>query len=238
MHRSRLELEPGVTLDARHAVWLATTRTLAVADLHLGYAWAHRAQGQMLPIGAEEKTLARLRDLVRDYEPEELVLLGDIVHRAVRVKPFVDELCALIAELSTRTTLRLVLGNHDRHLQALLLDSGITTMTTREHLAGTHTLLHGDCTDAAAAETLFAQCTGRVIIGHEHPAVSVSDGVATSVRCPCFLVGEKLLVLPAFSTWAAGTEVRGNDFLSAYTRHAKADRAIAVIAGRLLPIRL
>jgi DNA ligase-associated metallophosphoesterase len=238
MHRSRLELELGVTLDARHAVWLAATRTLAVADLHLGYAWAHRAQGQMLPLSAEENSLTRLRALLDDYAPAELVLLGDIVHRAVRVKPLVDELSALITELSARTALRLVLGNHDRNLEALVLESGITPLTSRAHIAGIHTLVHGDCTDAAAAETLFAQCAGRVIIGHEHPAITVSDGVATRVRRPCFLVGEKLLVLPAFSSWSSGTEVRGNDFLSAYTRCGKADRAIAVIASRLLPMRV
>ena len=238
MNRSRLDLEPGVTLDARRAVWLAVTRTLAVADLHLGYAWAHRAQGQMLPLSTTDETLPRLHALLDDYAPAELVLLGDIVHRAIRVPPFIEELRALITALSARTTLRLVLGNHDRNLEALLLDCALAARTTREHAAGGHMLLHGDCTDPVAAGTLLAQSPGRVIIGHEHPAISISDGVATRVRCPCFLVGEKLLVLPAFSPWAAGTEVRDRTFLSAYTQCAHARRAIAVIAGRLLPVQL
>jgi hypothetical protein len=36
MHRAHLELEPGLVLDARRAIWLAAERTLVVADLARG----------------------------------------------------------------------------------------------------------------------------------------------------------------------------------------------------------
>ncbi|RYY91444.1 MAG: hypothetical protein EOO11_22700, partial [Chitinophagaceae bacterium] len=80
-----MELAPGIHLDVRRAVWLPETGTLAVSDLHLGYVWAHRHSGQMLPVSMAEETVPRLLELVTAYKPKELVLLGDIVHRAVPV---------------------------------------------------------------------------------------------------------------------------------------------------------
>ncbi|MCC6233574.1 MAG: hypothetical protein IT580_13070, partial [Verrucomicrobiales bacterium] len=41
----RMEVTPGVWLDARRAVWLEGHRALLVADVHLGYVWAERQRG-------------------------------------------------------------------------------------------------------------------------------------------------------------------------------------------------
>ena len=50
------------------------------------------------------------------------------------------------------------------------------------------------------------------------------------------LIAPDLLVLPAFSPWAAGANVRAGEFLSAYARLAAFEQAIAVLAGKLLPL--
>ena len=92
MDHSKHEFAPGMWLDARRALWIPEARLLAVADLHLGYAWAHRHAGQLMPITARDTTAERLRALVEDYKPQRLVLLGDIVHRAVPVKPVKEAL--------------------------------------------------------------------------------------------------------------------------------------------------
>ncbi len=144
-------LAPGIVLDARRAVFLEKESVLAVADLHLGYAWAHRHEGNLLPVSADDDTVARLLDLVETYAPRELVLLGDIVHRALSLPALKDELCALFAELSGRCRLRLVTGNHDRNLVPLLRDCGLDSSVVAEFRAGPHLLLHGDASDEDAA---------------------------------------------------------------------------------------
>jgi hypothetical protein len=101
--------------------------------------------------------------------------------------------------------------------------------------------LHGDESDEAAAESHFGERVslgGRIIIGHEHPAIGLSDGVASHVKCPCFVVGDHFLVLPAFSRWAAGGDIRSHRFMSPYARLRPAERAVAIVAGKLLPIPL
>ena len=105
MDRTRLELEPGVWLDADRAVWLEEWSTLAVADLHLGYAWAHRAEGQLLPLEAPEDSTERLLRLLDRYRAEDVVLLGDVVHRAVDVPALHSELRWLALSIGDRARL-------------------------------------------------------------------------------------------------------------------------------------
>ncbi len=227
-------------LDARRAIWLEESRVLAVADLHLGYAWAHRLSGQMLPLSAREDSLERLLSLVADYRPLELLVLGDIVHKAVPVEALEAELRSLCAEVTRHTTLRLIAGNHDKGLALLLRQCGIEAKLLSAHDAGPHLLLHGDEKDDAAAELHFSNIRargGRIVMGHEHPAIHVGDGIA-SIKCPCFLVSADLVILPAFSQWAAGASVRTGDFLSALARAARFDTAYAIMGRRLLPIEL
>src|SRR4051812_23136509 len=112
MDRSRLEILPKVWLDHRRALFLEEQRTLAVADLHLGYAWAHRFNGQMLPLQPRDGILERLNDLCSYYQPHAIALLGDIVHQAVPVKEIADELTELLQSLSARCSVQLILGNH------------------------------------------------------------------------------------------------------------------------------
>ncbi len=239
MDRSRLELEPGLWLDSGRAVWLAEPRVLIVADLHLGYAWAHRADGQLLPLSATEDTTERLLGLLNRYPARELVLLGDILHRAVEAPALYTELRWLTLNVGERTRLRLIGGNHDRHLASTLAAAGLAMEINESLTIGPHLLLHGDGRDEESAADhlrICAQRGGRVILGHEHPAITLSDGVASSAKCPCFLAGPGILVLPAFSAWAAGSPVRDGNFLSHYARLSRFDRAVTVLAGKLLSV--
>ena len=241
MDRSRLELAPGLWLDARRAVWIEEARTLVVADLHLGYVWAHRFGGQLLPLSAREDSAERLLDLIASYRPSEVVLLGDIVHRVVPAPELRLEVRRLASEVSGRARLRIVLGNHDAHLSTLLSGLDAEVETARQLRAGSHLLLHGDGPDDddRVAEAFRETAPdGRVIIGHEHPALTLSDGVSSSVKCPCFLASREVLVLPAFSRWAAGGYAGEGRFLSPFARAVRFDQGIAIIADKLLPVRL
>ena len=62
---TRTEIQPGIWLDARRAVWFAAERLLAVADLHWGYAASHRARGNLLPVWGDDELEARLRARLR-----------------------------------------------------------------------------------------------------------------------------------------------------------------------------
>jgi putative SbcD/Mre11-related phosphoesterase len=232
MHARQMELAPGLIADARRALWLAAERVLAVADLHLGYAWAHRHGGQLLPLSAPEDTTERLLELQQDYQPREIVLLGDIVHRAVPVPALESDLRELIGRLAARTSVTLVRGNHDRFVDRLWSSQHgreFPGQLVSEVKAGPHLLLHGDA--EPRGEPL-----GRIIMGHEHPAVELAEGVASRAKFPCFLAGPRVIVLPAFSPWAAGTPIGAYPFQSALAQRADFSDVIAIVGSRLLPL--
>lgn len=232
MQRTRHELAPGIILDARRAVWFEAEQALAVADLHLGYAWAQRSRGAMLPLSVQDDTVARLAELVRDYGARELFVLGDVVQKAVPIEPVREPLRELCHQIGSLAKLRLLGGNHDRGLARLLSECEVSIEVEGAAQLGPHWLLHGD-----AALTGDVTDGGRVFIGHEHPAIRVGDGVA-SVKCPCFLASARVVVLPAFSAWAAGSNVRQESFMSPLAREAKFREAYAILANKLLPIPL
>jgi putative SbcD/Mre11-related phosphoesterase len=236
MKHTRHELCPGLMLDARRAVYLENERVLAVADLHLGYAWAHRHRGQLLPLSMPDDTESRLTALLDDYQPRTLAILGDIVHEAVPVREFREDLTRVLDALAARTELCLIAGNHDRRLAR-----EVRFPLLAEWSAGPHRLRHGDGRDEDVAKTWLAEAAtagGRLIIGHEHPALTVSDQVAHFARVPCFYDAPPLLIIPAFSQWAAGNNVRRGDFLSAVAQVATPLRAFPILAGKLLPLPL
>jgi putative SbcD/Mre11-related phosphoesterase len=191
-----------------------------------------------MPLSAPDDSIDRLVALLADYRAEQLVLLGDIVHRAVPVPALREELGALSSRLAS-VRLRWIAGNHDLRLQGLLEGCGPGIVLEREVIVGEHLLMHGDEKDPDAAALRMERLGGgRLIMGHEHPAIRLGDGVATSVKCPCFLASERVLVLPAFSRWAAGGNVRSGRYMSAIAQGAGFTHAFAIVGGRILPVRL
>ena len=235
-----MELEPGLWLDARRAVWIEDARALVVADLHLGYVWAHRFEGQLLPLSAREDSTERLLDLIASYRPAEVVLLGDVVHRVVPAPEMRSEVRRLAAEVGGRARLRIVIGNHDAHLSTLLADLGVEVETARQmQRRRSHLLLHGDGPDddeRVAAAFRETAPHGRVIIGHEHPALTLSDGVSSSVKCPCFLVEPRGPGAARVLSLGRRREPAGGAFsLPIRPRRTRFDQGIAILADKLLP---
>lgn len=230
----RFHLHDDVQLDARRAAWLPRSRSLAVADLHLGEAWVRRARGQLVPLGILDNTVTRLRALLEAYRPERLILLGDIVHAALPmegIQTAVRELASLEQE---GVVLEWCLGNHDRQLCRQLERWRIKVRTVRQVNLPEAVLFHGDQPpEPAGPESLGSLWR---IQGHLHPALVLDDGVATRAKVPCFLVNPRQLVLPAFSEMAAGSTVDRSGIPQGLGSADRFESAIACLGPRLLRI--
>ncbi|MCX6871508.1 MAG: metallophosphoesterase [Verrucomicrobia bacterium] len=234
MPTDRFHLHDDVLLDARRAAWLPRSRSLAVADLHLGESWARRARGQLMPLGIVDTTVTRLRALLESYRPERLILLGDIVHAALPI----DGIQRAVQELASLKHEGLVmewcLGNHDRQLPRQLERWGITARTVRQVNLPEAILFHGDQPpELTDPESLSSRWR---IQGHLHPALVLDDGIASRAKVPCFLVASDRLVLPAFSEMAAGCTVSRNGILQGLRETDRFESAIACLGPRLLRI--
>lgn len=178
-----------VLLDGRLALFHQTQRWLSVADLHYGYELSQRAAGRLVPMWGMAAIGQRLKELIDDYGPSHLVLLGDLVHdRAAG-----DEAGKLLAQLAQHCELIVIAGNHDRQL------AGAIDFVDAWQTDGFH-FHHGHCA---------AESPGAVqIIGHHHPAATISDGAGLRLKRPAFVQQTTCWIMPAFSPWASGTSWR------------------------------
>jgi putative SbcD/Mre11-related phosphoesterase len=165
---------------AVHVAW----RTAVVADVHLGYEWARGAGGDQVPAHSLAETVAKLRKVLGRARIERLIVAGDLVESARPCRQTTRDVASLGRWLAGKGVELVPLqGNHDP--------------PTRPPRAETievdgWTIGHGHRPIAAE----------RVMIGHHHPVLK-GDGIVA----PCFLVGPRRIVLPAFSANAAGLDV-------------------------------
>jgi metallophosphoesterase superfamily enzyme len=191
----RVLVAPDVLLDSRLALFHRAERWLAVADLHYGYELSLRAVGALTPLWGMDEIEARLRALLAEYRPAQLVLCGDLVHsRASR-----DEFRALLGRLRAHPDgdgceMIPLAGNHDRRaFNVGELRDSFGTPAFFFH--------HGDQPADGAAVGNRTE-----ILGHYHPAATLSDGAGFQTKLPAFIQASagRRWILPAFSPWAAG----------------------------------
>lgn len=188
MPRVRHEIVPRVWLDAARALWFDEFHLLVVADLHWGYARSQRARGRLFPEWGDDRIAGRLRDLIEAYQPKTMIWLGDALHT-------LDGRAAAEAFLAESPVATVVLrGNHDRDWEGV---------TAESHRAGPYLFHHGDREIEAPPETVE-------VVGHLHPALTLSDGAGLSLKVPALIQGPSRWIVPAFSPWAAGVDWKGN----------------------------
>src|ERR1700745_3079441 len=69
-----------ILLDGRLALFHKTESWLAIADVHFGYELSQRAAGRLVPLWGMTTISDRLEALMNEYEPERVIILGDLVH--------------------------------------------------------------------------------------------------------------------------------------------------------------
>ena len=177
-----------VLLDSRLALFHQQEKWLAVADLHFGFELSQRAAGHLVPLWGMESIETRLRELLRYYRPQMLILLGDLVHDKTAACEFVS----LVTRLREQSDVLLLAGNHDSQIKHLNIGWRDSFVTDRFEFH------HGDCA---------REQNGRIqIIGHFHPAAILRDGAGLRLKFPALVQESHCWILPAFSPWAAGTE--------------------------------
>ncbi|MDB4884697.1 MAG: metallophosphoesterase [Gemmatimonadetes bacterium] len=190
-----IEVAPGLRVTGAGAAWLPAAGVAIVADVHVGYELAARRRGGYLPEVERGGAVGhRLASLATALGAARLIIAGDLRHSTRDVDALERaELGDLAAAVRRSVSLEVVLGNHDRG-GALAGEAGAAAVRVG---------------DVDVVHHPPASTPGRwTICGHLHPRVTMRDETGASARYPCALVGERTIVLPAFSDWAGGTEAR------------------------------
>jgi DNA ligase-associated metallophosphoesterase len=170
------------------AVWDPQHHILLVADLHLGKAETFQAHGIPLPSDGDGATLNALLELGHRWQPQQVVVLGDLIHGRLGLTGELRAKLAALPEL-LGCRLRLIGGNHER-------GSWIEGLPPEPSQAlGPWWLSHGPEPRAG----LLNLC------GHLHPVAVVGRG-SDRLRLPCFsyCAQSNRLALPAFGRLTGG----------------------------------
>ena len=174
--------------------------TLAIGDLHLGYEAALQAEHVSIPRFQLKPMVEKLEKLLARYNPERIIINGDMKHEFSKNKGQEwDEVETILDMLAYRETI-IVRGNHDNYLQTMLSRQNIRMMEYFTLPASHITFLHG--------HKMF-ETEGMKVFSHEHPVLRLRDDVGAQVTLPCFLYDEasQIVIMPAFSPLASGTNV-------------------------------
>ncbi|MDH5538606.1 MAG: ligase-associated DNA damage response endonuclease PdeM [Rhizobacter sp.] len=201
-----------LTLLPEKAVFLPESNTLLVADAHIGKAMSFRTLGVPVPSGTTAETLAGLSRLVRRLGVRRIVFLGDLLHSAqARAESTLTELLRW-RDAHAALELMLVRGNHDLRAGDPPAALGIDCRDEPHRLGG-----------LALCHHPRALPQSYVLAGHLHPCASLGGRANDRLRLPCFWIGPRVGVLPAFGAFTGMHRIVA----------ARGDRVFVVADGNL-----
>ncbi len=191
------EIFPGAKITSDKCLLLKEGGMMVVADLHIGYESALEQDGIHIPRIQTVVIRDSLIEMVERYEPQSLVVLGDIKHEfSKNAAQEMSDVRELLRALTPKVEVTLIKGNHDNFLENIASRSGVKVVDIMKEDGIMFAHGHANCFDRP------------LVIGHEHPSIKIIDTVGAYLKLPCFmhLEDEGILVLPAFSPLASGTD--------------------------------
>jgi DNA ligase-associated metallophosphoesterase len=187
----------GMILLPERAVFWKEKRLLIVADPHFGKASIFRSRGIPIPGGTTAGDLKRLTSLIDLLDPRGLLFLGDLIHGRIDDTVAFGKVIDRWRRRHENVQMLLVAGNHDLRSGRLppqfrfdLKDDEITF----DPFVFSHQPKH---------EGLRYR-----IAGHLHPAVRLKGRGRMRETLPCFCIGTRSAVLPAFGYFTGNHVIR------------------------------
>jgi putative SbcD/Mre11-related phosphoesterase len=224
-------LEDNLIISGLGLVYIPDEETVGISDMHLGFEMYLESEGVHLPRIQMKIEEERINAILQDYSPSTLLINGDVKHEFSRNTPQEWlEIRRLFSLLTGRCRVVIVRGNHDNYILNIAERYGIRVVKSIS--IGNCMFSHGDM--------LIPPRNGRTtVIGHEHPSIRIVDEVSASVKFPAFVYFRRdpLLILPAFSPFALGTDVISDwwSLHSPYLRERESGEAViyAVVNSKL-----
>ena len=217
--------------------------TLVIADIHIGYEETLNRQGILVPRLQFEEMVKRMENIfeyLKNKDIKKIIVNGDLKHEFGTISEqewrnslkFID----LLAKHCSKVVL--IKGNHDSILGPIARKRSVKivehyiinpiTKNSRMRVSEANSLtidlkkqrnkiliVHGN--KIPNKEMLKEVST--IIIGHEHPAVSIREGPRVE-QFKCFLKGKykskNLIVQPSFNSMIGGTDILRGQILSPF----------------------
>lgn len=194
-------------------MYMIKEKTLILGDLHIGSDTNLASSGALSPLLGLTEVKETIDHILSKVDVKKIMLLGDIANNFgplsyQETKGIRD----LMVWLKEKAEVIVIKGNHDTFVEKLLENLNIAL---KEHLTIDKFLFcHGD-------KILEEKDSKIIVIGHEHPAIKISNGIR-SEKFKCIIETEyenkKLIVLPSANKLTMGTAINAEKLLSPYLK--------------------
>jgi len=179
---------------------------LVISDVHLGLEGSVTSKGGYVPKFQLDEIIEDLENAKKETKASRILVNGDLKNEFNKnyysekkeVDQFLKELKKLFDEVI------IVEGNHDNFLDEIVGKNGLEIKPRYVENSILFTHGHKDPDDVDKFET--------VVIGHEHPALSLEDEIGVVEKVDSLVYGKtkngvRIIVLPAFSSISNGTRI-------------------------------
>ncbi len=205
-----MQISQGIEIVST-ALFIPKHGTLIMNDLHIGYEQELHVKGFLVPRFQLKEIIAKTEKILQKTKPEVVIINGDLKHEFGRISnrewrevlQFLDFLLKHVKEVI------IIKGNHDPIIQPIADKRGVNVVA--EYEIADIIIVHGD--------ELVETTKKRIIIGHEHPAVTIREGSKWE-KYKCFLKGKwkrkEVIAVPSFNPLLEGTDVTKEKVLSPF----------------------
>jgi len=230
---------------------LLIDKTLIIADTHIGYEESLNKQGILVPRFQFKEIIQRLERIIGNKRFDKIIINGDIKHEfgtiseqewrhTLRLMDFLKQYCGEII---------LIKGNHDTILGPIAKKRNIKVVdyyiinNKKDHYPKKSIknknnifIIHGDKVDDKILKIINKNKIKTIIIGHEHPAVTLKEGPRAELY-KAFLKGKwkkyDLIVQPSFNLVTEGTDVVKERLLSPFLKHDLRNFSAYIVADKV-----
>lgn len=197
------------------ALFLKKENTLILSDFHIGYDENLNKGGVLIPRFQFKDIMERLKKIIKNKKFKTIIINGDLKDEFGTISSSEWKQTLELLDFLSEHTEKIILikGNHDILLRPIADKRNIELK--EYHKIDDMFITHGH----KIFDTIDFTKSKIVIIGNEHPAISLSkEGRKETFKC--FLVGKwkkkTLIVLPSFNPITIGSDVLKEKFLSPY----------------------
>ncbi|MBW2982539.1 metallophosphoesterase [Candidatus Woesearchaeota archaeon] len=212
------------------ALYLTKSKTLIIADSHIGFEESLNKQGLLVPRLHFKDLIQRMEKILKEVKPNTIIINGDIKHElgtiseqewryALRLIDFLSKHCK---------NLFLIKGNHDKILGPIAKKRNIEIAD--QIIIDDILITHGH------KIIKIPKQVKTIIIGHEHPAIGLREQTRTETF-KCFLKGKykskTLIVQPSFNLVTEGTDITKEKTLSPFLKQDLRNFECYIVADKI-----
>lgn len=194
------------TVDSLPCLYHPKLDLLVISDIHLGLEGSVTSKGGYVPKFQLEEIIEDVEKARDETGASRILINGDLKNEFRKnyysEKKEIDKFIREIKDLFNEIII--VEGNHDNFLDEIVEKNGLEIK--KEYIEDDILFTHGH------KDVKNTEKYDSIVIGHEHPALSLKDEIGVVEKVDSILYGRgesevNIIVLPAFSSISTGTRI-------------------------------